>query len=502
MRLPQTVLQSANLTSRLSWQASQSPLSPAVIVGSRTIDFRTLDVLIWRLAAKLQGAGVCRGQVIGLGFSGQFSLLVAMLAVARIGATAYSPDTPELPQPLRPGGEAAMSLLLTDRPGISLPSIPVLPISLKGLLEAGTTPDFSVLDEHPQSPWLIISSSGSTGKPKLVAVDHHTCLARMPLYSDRIRPASGDVVASLINLAFPSAKNQCLNALFSGAAWCFPGAGNHGLARSIADHGISVLYCASMHLESLCRELGGRDNGDLVRLRALVPAGSTVSEGSRRRVTQLIGDRLFVRYGTVETGPVCDAGPGDVLRVPGTVGRPLTGVVVEVIDAAGRALPPGRIGMVRIRSTGMVFEYAFESDATETKFVDGWFYPGDLGQMSEDGQLVYRGRADHMMIKDGINIYPEEIDATLNSMPGIKDAATLPVGHAVHQHIPVSAVVVEGSVHISPERLLEYARARLGARSPVAVVKVARIPRNEQGKLIRAELARMIEHELKQAPPQ
>ena len=132
--------------------------------------------------------------------------------------------------------------------------------------------------------------------------------------------------------------------------------------------------------------------------------------------------------------------------------------------------------------------YLNDPESTRSCLIDGWFFPGDLGKMTPDGQLIHCGRADQMMIFNGINIYPAEIEQCVTRHPAVTDAAAFPLSSPVHQDVPVCAVVLlEGST-ITEEHLLAYLQQRLGFRSPRRLIRLKAIPRNEQGKVIRHEL--------------
>src|SRR5690606_8451604 len=158
-----------------------------------------------------------------------------------------------------------------------------------------------------------ITGSGSTGRPKRIAVSHAQCLARLQLYSDRIAPTPDDRVLSLVHPDFPSAKNQYLNALFCGAALVlFDRRGD--VLKVCAQARVSIVYAVVVHLELLLQQAGPGTAPAMPGVRALVPAGSTVSDSLRKRAMRRLTPHLYVRYGASETGPICDATPEEVRR--------------------------------------------------------------------------------------------------------------------------------------------------------------------------------------------
>lgn len=137
-----------------------------------------------------------------------------------------------------------------------------------------------------------------------------------------------------------------------------------------------------------------------------------------------------------------------------------------------------------------------DETATKKNFKEGWFYPGDLVSLHEDGELCYHGRSDHMMIMNGINIYPSHIESVLSHHPAISDIAVVPMLHKVHQDIPVCAVVIEEGKSVVLKHLMDYAKAHLGVQAPREIVVLESIPRNVQGKLERNALKKLLEQAL------
>jgi D-alanine-D-alanine ligase-like ATP-grasp enzyme len=183
----------------------------------------------------------------------------------------------------------------------------------------------------------------------------------------------------------------------------------------------------------------------------------------------------------------------DVYAIAGNVGHPHPGFELQVVDAKDRPLPAGEAGLVRIRSATGIDGYLNDPIATAEAFRDGWFYPGDLGRLAAGGQLIHLGRADDLMIMNGINIYPAEIEQTLLIHPAVRDAAAMPIRHPVHQDVPVAVVSLHPGADAAAQDLLRFVHDRIGAHALHQIFILEEIPRNEQGKPrrddIRAQIA-------------
>jgi len=116
------------------------------------------------------------------------------------------------------------------------------------------------------------------------------------------------------------------------------------------------------------------------------------------------------------------------------------------------------------------------------------FLPGDLAKLDADGTITHMGRSDQMMIFNGINIFPAEIETVLSNHPSVRDAISFPISHPVHQDVPVAAISKNKNSPVVEQELLDYCSERLGPRSPRRIFIIDEIPRNERGKVIRSLL--------------
>jgi acyl-CoA synthetase (AMP-forming)/AMP-acid ligase II len=174
-------------------------------------------------------------------------------------------------------------------------------------------------------------------------------------------------------------------------------------------------------------------------------------------------------------------------------GRPIDGVELRIVDASGSVVPQGTVGEIALRTPGMVTAYFGNEAQTAARFRDGWFYPGDVGLIRSDGQLVVQGRKDEMIIMNGLNIFPKEIESVLESHPDIRIAAALALPSRTHGDIPVAAVELAANSELSGPDIQRWAHGQLGPRSPKRIVIVDRLPRNSQGKITKKDLLPLFE---------
>ncbi len=487
-----------NIVNLLSRQAAERPNADALILSDRTISYRALDTLVWKAATTLHRMGIRPGEVVAISFQTQYAALIAMLAIARIGATIFSlPASTPLAQRKRSLAQVGATVVLTD--SVTSDSVRVKTVNMdsRELTEPMGVIATGIGDDKPQAPFLIVSGSGSTGEPKAFAITHTQFHARAVFTAASIDLVPCDRVMSFHRIDFTSPKERFLAAFFVGASIVMPDGDRINPLAICRDLGVTVVNSTVFHLESLLASLPQDAVAAFGSLRVLQVGASTVSDSLRRRVLERIGKSLIVRYATNETGLISIARTEELLGCPGTVGHPWSDVTVEVVDGSGFKLPRGATGHIRVRSPGMVHGYLNDDHATRAAFKDGWFYPGDLGAIMADGQLVHLGRSDQMMIMNGINIYPAEIERALGLHPAVRDVAALALRSDIHQEIPICAVTVDPAQPIEARALQQFAFDLLGSRGPKAVVILEALPRNPQGKLIRAQLAQAVLARLK-----
>jgi cyanophycin synthetase len=477
-----------NLADGLSKQALLSQDAPAIYLPGSTISFNQLETLVWKGALQLVANGIKAGQVIGLAFRQEINLIIALLASARIGATAISLPR-ALPTIIRSETARVANAVfqVTDLPDSSICGVVNIPFDIELLSRAAHTIDESVRVENPRAPWLIISGSGSTGKAKLIPVGHAQFCGRMQIYNTALAISPHDRWASLFSLDYATPKQRCLESLFAGAAIVLFDHAHGGFIQQIQQSRVSVLYATVLHAEKLLQSLPEDAHEVLSTLRCFMVGSSIVSQALRVRIQQRLTRNLYIYYGMNEIG-LCALAPPGSCHSPGAVGIVPPGVRIEVVDSHGLPLPVGTIGHVRGQSPAMCEDYLGDSEAAALVFRDGWFYPGDLGKIAANGELVFCGRADDMMNMNGINIYPAEIERVLISHPAIRDATAFPLHHPIHQDIPICAVMFNASYSVSERELLRFAAQRLGARGPKRILALENIPRNEHGKVMRHQL--------------
>jgi acyl-CoA synthetase (AMP-forming)/AMP-acid ligase II len=228
----------------------------------------------------------------------------------------------------------------------------------------------------------------------------------------------------------------------------------------------------------------------LRKLRLLVSSGSALHPDERAEIRRRLCPAFIEYYSSTEGGGVSFLSPDDPERFGESVGRPVFGVEVQCVDESHRPLKAGEVGRIRYRGPAVADGFWNDPEASREAFRDGWWYPGDLGMLDEHGYLYLKGRAKDMIIRGGINIYPGEIEAVLQSHPAVADSAVVGWPSREFNEEVAAFVIPKQDQSIDSQELRTLCRARLAPyKVPKEVFVVQDFPRNALGKVIKTELS-------------
>ena len=483
-----------NITFDIIRHAKERPGAPALVTADREISYSELDKLVWMSAQYLHNQGVRMGDVVAFSFQSELLRCLVLLGLARLGATSLCIPNSAAPLQRITWEIAAQAIVfVTDRSGNFSSGLPTIHFD-RNSLAGGRQTHFNIMPARADTYISIGIGSGTTGRPKLIPITHRQMRGRCAVFDKTIYQADSRALY-LSSLEFTSTQTLFLCLLNIGAAFIFPGSKFTNPAEVISfsrDNRVNIIGMSVFHAENLLKDTTRSGPKTFSFLKTLKLSSSTVSDKLRLRIREHLTENLAVVFGTNECLSVSSALAPSVFEVAGTVGKPLNGIQLEIVDMTACPVKPDSAGMIRMKSPGLIDGYLNDPESTSKAFVDGWFYSGDFGKMTEDGHLIHLGRSDQMMIYNGINIYPGEIEACLAAHPSVADVAAFPLRHPVHQHLPVCAVSLRSGSRLSMEDLQAYAVDHLGIKAPKKIFTLDEIPRNEQGKLVRSKLVEKI----------
>jgi acyl-CoA synthetase (AMP-forming)/AMP-acid ligase II len=488
--------------------AVRCPDRVAVVDERESVTFAEMARRAGRIAAGLAGLGLSPGDAVGLLVRNSAVFCACEAALAQLGAdvcylnTGWSgPQVAGVVEDERLSGVIADAEFLPalrpavgDRPlvvgwaedGDRTSGLPAVADWLPAAAAAGGAPRWA-----RRTGRHVILTSGTTGRPKGAA---------------RKAPGGPAGLASVVSLlsAIPLAGEDTtvlVAPMFH--AWGFLHF-SLGLALQstlvldrrfdpertvarVAEHRARVLVAVPVMLQRILDlPPGTLDRYDTGSLEVVAVSGSALPAPLADRFRERFGDVLYNLYGSTEVAFASVAGPADMREAPGSVGRPLPGVRVAIVDEEGRPRPVGEAGRIFVGS-GMSFEgYTGGQDKAR---IGGLVATGDVGHLDAAGRLYVDGRDDEMIVSGGENVFPAEVEECLSAHPAVADVAVLGVPDERFGARLVAHVVAVGD-RPDPAELQRWVKQQLaGYKVPREVVFHDELPRNATGKVVKRDLA-------------
>ena len=462
--------------------AKQRGSKTALVDGDLRIDYRSLDRMMDSAALALYGQGLRRGDIVGVALKDTAHHLVILLALARLGVIIAPMDCRwQLAEKILLAEHLKAKYVLVNAGSADMQEN-WLQLDDAWFEGEGVYEDKEIT---PEMPLLMSLSSGTTGRPKGPALTHRQYENRFMVYWIDLTFSAQDHFISATPLYFGGGRGFSLAMLFGGGTvFLFPPPFKpEELFAYVKEvKGTSIFLVPTM----LRRLLGAEFEGlAFPTLEKLISSGSAIFESERRAVRERLSPRLFELYSSTEGGSISVLPPQEFERSPESVGRPCFRVEVQVVDADHKELPAGELGRLRYRSPSSPSTYFIGEDGDA--FKDGWFYPGDLGVIDEDGFIKLRGRSKDMIIRGGVNIYPSDIESVLLKYQGVSEAAVVGVPAKDMGEEIVAFITV--STPLTSDELRSFCKTQLAPyKVPKFVVILDAMPKSSLGKILKSEL--------------
>jgi acyl-CoA synthetase (AMP-forming)/AMP-acid ligase II len=287
-----------------------------------------------------------------------------------------------------------------------------------------------------------------------------------------------------------------MSALAAGAALhLVPRFTPEGLAAALEHDGISIVPGVPAMYARLLDYLGRTGRAIAApRARFLYAGGAPLDAQLKADVEALFGQPLHNGYGLTETSPTLSQTRLDAPRADLSIGPPVPGIEVRIVDPAGRAVACGEIGELHVRGPNVMLGYYRAPELTaEVLGADGWFRTGDLARADREGNLFIAGRTKELIIRSGFNVYPIEVESALNQHPAVSQSAV--VGRAVSGDEEVVAFVeLRAGATATAEELRAFAAERLAPyKRPGEIVVLPALPATSTGKVLKSRLRELAE---------
>ncbi len=483
-----------NVADLLSEHAARGAAQIALRSGSRRVSFSELDAASGHVADLLLRDGVQPGDRVALLLPSVPEFAAAYYGVLRAGAIAVPLD-PLLTR-TEVGGilqDAGAGRLLVwralERAAPASDGLGVFVLAPGSFFDIASDAIWAppvVLD--PDDAAVILYTSGTTGKPRGVELSHANLVGNAVATAERLRFRAGEVVLVALPLCHVFGQTCGLNAVIaSGACMVMMQRIEPALLLGLLGAGdVDVMLGTPTAYAGM---LAADREQLLMRVapRAALSGGAPLDGALHAAWERTTGTPLAEGYGLTETSPVVCIDAPDATRRPGSIGWPLVGVQLRIVDGAGVDVATGETGELVVRGPNVMTGYwRRPAETAEVLSEDGWLRTGDLACRGEDGRYEIVGRAKDLIITEGYNVHPREVEAAITAHSAIREAAVLGVPHALLGEEIVACAVLRENAECSSEALMAHLVERLAPyKLPRRLWFVAALPRTATGKVVK-----------------
>ena len=338
---------------------------------------------------------------------------------------------------------------------------------------------------------VILYTSGTTGKPKGAQLTHANLSVNADVSRLLFSLEPEDVVLGALPLFHAFGQTCGLNAaVAAGASLALIPRFDAGHALEVIEEhrvtvfeGVPTMYAALLHHPE-------RDRFDVSTLRVCVSGGAALAVELLHEFEREFECVILEGYGLSETSPVACFNHPDRERKPGSIGTPVEGVELKLVDAHRCDAAPGEVGEIAIRGHNVMKGYWNRPESTaEAIDADGWFYSGDIARVDEDGCYFIVDRKKDLIIRGGYNVYPREIEEVLYEHPAVREAAVVGIPHADLGEEVAAAVAIRPGMQVTEAEIRDYVKTNVAAyKYPRQVWFVDELPKGPTGKILKREI--------------
>ncbi|WP_022882434.1 long-chain-fatty-acid--CoA ligase [Gryllotalpicola ginsengisoli] len=522
--MPETGFATVNLAAMLADTAKRTPERTAVIFGGDHITYGRLWQETKAYAGALRARGIGVGDRVAVLLPNVPDFPRAYFAILSLGAIVVPVHAllkaEEIAYVLRDSGASqficAAPLLGEGAKAAQLAGVPLLSVMVPDE-KTGELPFPRLEDEasvaepidgyrfmDPGATATILYTSGTTGKPKGAMGSHFSLVEHVnTLLNGAIDVTPDDVILGALPLFHTFGQMCVMNVGFRRGASVvfvpkFDGAAALALLnahRCTIMTGVPTMYIALLE--------AAKTNPERPPLRYGLSGGAAIPVAVIGRMSEEFGISVHEGYGLTETSPVATFNHYGKPTRPGTIGQPIWGTEVIIADAALDdrivELPRGELGEICVRGHNLFKGYLNRPEADAEAVVDGWFRTGDLGTMSDDDYVTIVDRKKDMIVRNGYNVYPREVEEVLARHEAVSSCAVYGVPDPVHQQEVYAAVTLMPGATATPEELIEFVKEKVAPyKFPRHIDIVDALPIGPSGKVLKRVL--VARHVPEQAP--
>ncbi len=511
-----------NLAVVLESSAREMPGKTAVVFGDMRFSYAQINGAANQVANGLVAAGIQPGDKVALSCPNLPYFPIVYYGILKAGATvvplnvllkrreiAYHLDdsdakaylcfqgTPELP--MGEEGWAGFNEVDGCENFWMIMADPAAPSHIEGTQTLGQlmgqqSPVFDTVQTDALDTAVILYTSGTTGMPKGAELSHSNIVMNAFVVRELFNPRDDDVQLITLPLFHSFGQTVQMNGGFLGGNTLVLIArfDPEAVFRAFQDEDVTV-FCGVPTMYWALLHYPGANQFDLEKiantLRLGVSGGAAMPVEVMKQFSQKYKVKILEGYGLSETSPVVSFSRMNMPHKPGSIGVPVWGIEMRVVDQDMNDVPQGEPGEIVIRGHAVMKGYYNKPEANEEAFRGGWFHTGDVATKDEGGYYYIVDRIKDMIIRGGFNVYPREIEEIMITHPAVSLVAVIGVPHDQYgQEIKAYVVLKEGQT-AEPEELVAWAKANMAAYKYPRIVEIREsLPMTATGKILKREL--------------
>jgi len=513
-----------NLCCLLEYSAKQNNDKTAIVFNNNRISFGELNNLSNQVANGLKNAGIEKGDKVALTCPNIPYFPIIYYGILKTGATvvplnvllksreiAYHlkdsdakayfcfEGTAELP--MADEGYKGFSevesctdfYIITADPKASSP---IEKTKTFGMFIYNQNIDFNTFQTNPDDSAVILYTSGTTGFPKGAELSHSNIVMNALISSQTLKYDFNDVHILVLPLFHSFGQTVQMNAAFISAntVVLIPRFTPEAVLSAMQNENASVFAGVPTMYWQILNYNDSNNQFDFEKisknLRIGVSGGASLPLEIIKGMETKYNIPILEGYGLSETSPIVTFNHLHKQRKPGSIGTPVWGVEVQVVDNNFSVLPPGEVGEIVVRGHNVMKGYYNNIEATEKAFRDTtWFHTGDLAKTDDDGYFYIVDRVKDMIIRGGFNIYPREIEEVLMTHPKISLASVIGIPHDQHGEEVKAIIVLKPGENISEDEIKKWSKDQMAAYKYPRIIEIRdSIPMTATGKILKKVL--------------
>jgi long-chain acyl-CoA synthetase len=490
-----------NLAYNLTSTAEQHPDRPALRLEQEVLTYAELDDASARVAGFLRERGIEPGDRVGIMLPNVPAFAITYYGVLRAGGVvvpmnvllkqrevAFYLGDPEakLLFAWHQFADAATEVAAE----VGAECVVVEPQEFRERLESAE-PVTEVVERAADDTAVILYTSGTTGKPKGAELTHSNLAINADVMKQVFSIGPDDVILGALPLFHAFGQTCGMNtAVSAGAELVLLARFDAERALDAIDRhqvtvfeGVPTMYSALLHHPE-------REGFEVSALRLCVSGGAALPVEVLRAFEEAFGCVILEGYGLSETSPVASFNHPGRERKPGSIGTPIEGVEMKLVDLHRHDSQPGEAGEIAIRGHNVMKGYWRRPEATsEAIDADGWFYSGDIARVDQDGFFLIVDRKKELIIRGGYNVYPREIEEVLYEHPAVREAAVIGIPHPELGEEVGAAVALKPGQEATAADLRDYVKSNVAAyKYPRHIWFFDELPKGPTGKILKREI--------------